>query len=126
MKFFQQSYRQLAKALIGRTFTFKRKEVEILQAQGFPRTENEAPLYAPVIDMKPGEVFCPRHRGGILLLIACLDGNGPGGCILIRKVKIGDETYNGPGRVSEALKIEEHKTTGRISEVRGNLILEID
>jgi len=126
MTFFDQSYGKLAKALVGRTLVVGKTEVEVLAAQGYSRESNSDPLYEPVISKNPGEIYCPRHRGAILLLIACKDKSLEGGCVLIRKIKIGEVEYSGPGLVSEALGITEHKSTGQIREVRGKLVLSMD
>jgi len=124
--FFEQGHKSLAKALVGRKLMVGGIEVEILSAQGFSRKENEAPLYEPILSKVPGEVYCPRNRGAILLLVACQDVSLPGGCVLIRKVKIGEVEHNGPGKVTEALGITEHKSEGQLREVRGKLVLEMD
>jgi 3-methyladenine DNA glycosylase Mpg len=125
MTLFSQSHKQLAKSLTGKKIRVGEIEAEILKAEGYSRRENEAPTYAPVLKMKPGSVYCPRHRGGLLVLIACNDGESPGGCVLIRKVSIDGTTHNGPGRVAQALGIDESKTEGRLKESNGTLTLHI-
>jgi len=126
MSLFEQGYRQLARALIGRKLVYDgMAEVEITKAQGYSRKENESPLYEPLLTMKPGEVYCPRYRGAILILIACLDGDESGGCVLLRAVKLGEAVRKGPAAVAIALSVTDHKTRGRIIELRDKLVLDM-
>lgn len=110
-----QSFKKLARSIKGFVIAVGDRKVEVLEAQGYARHENEDHPYTPVLDMKSGEFFCPPHRGGLLLLIACSDGGKPGGCVLVRKVKVGDTIVNGPGRVCQALGIEVPVERGKIT-----------
>lgn len=123
MSFFQQSCKPLAKALVGKTLKVGEKSFQILKAEGYPRKDNEKGIYAPILEMRPGTVYCPPHRGGLLFLIACLDGQGPGGCVLIREVSLDGAVIKGPGRVTEALGIVEPKSEGRCTEAKESLNL---
>ncbi|MFA5935572.1 MAG: hypothetical protein WC787_01830 [Patescibacteria group bacterium] len=123
MSIFEQNCKPLAKSLVGQVLKVGNQEVEILQAQGYPRTDNEQGIYVPILDMKPGSVFCPQHRGGLLFLVACSDGGKPGGCVLIRKVRVDGNVISGPGRVAEALGVEKVGSTGRITNSREKLTL---
>lgn len=122
---FSVGYKQAAKSLVGQKLVVGNREAEIVSAKGYSRKENEDPLYAPILDLEPGQVYCPRFRGAILLLIACNDGVSRGGCILVKEVRIGDEIHKGPGRVTAALGITEHGTTGAIKASRDKLCLKM-
>lgn len=125
MSVFQQNCKPLAKALVGKKLKFGDHEAEILEAQGYPRKDNETGIYTPILEMRPGAVFFPRHRGVLLFLIACPEGNAPGGCVLIRKVRIGDTVHSGPGKVAQALGVEEAGSQGRLIEAKETLNLHI-
>lgn len=112
---FKPDYKQLAKALVGRKMIVGSKEVTILEAKGFPKRENETPLYLPIVSMQPGQIYCPRLRNAVLLLVACNDGANIGGCVLVKAIELDDEVIQGPGRVTAALGIEA-KSTGHITE----------
>ncbi len=120
---FDQSCKMLARSLKGHTLVIGDKKAEILTAQGYAKRQNEGHPYTPVLEMKPGEFFCPQHRGSQLLLIACPDNGKPGGCVLIRKVKIGDEVFDGPGRVCKALGFEDPVRKGKITPRGTDLVL---
>jgi 3-methyladenine DNA glycosylase Mpg len=123
---FRAGYREVAKDLFGKVIKVNSTAVEVLDAEGYPRKENDKAPYTPVVTMKPGEVFCPRHRGGILVLIACHDGNRPGGCVLIRKIIKDGRVVNGPGRVAEALGIKQPGTRGVMAHKEGVITLSLD
>jgi 3-methyladenine DNA glycosylase Mpg len=125
MSFFQQSCKTLARALVGKTLRVGEKSFQILKAEGYPRKDNETGIYAPILEMRPGAVYCPPHRGGLLFLIACPDGQGPGGCVLIREVSFEGTAIKGPGRVAEALGITDAKSSGRLTEVKDSLNLQM-
>ncbi|MBI3421271.1 MAG: hypothetical protein HY006_04345 [Candidatus Sungbacteria bacterium] len=101
-----------ARGLLGKLIIVGKITAAVLAAQGYTREDNEKGIYEPIVDMAPGEVFCPRQRNSIYLLIATLDHGQRGGCVLIRAVEVGGVNYNGPGVVSQALGIGEPRITG--------------
>jgi 3-methyladenine DNA glycosylase Mpg len=124
---FKQTPAALAKALMGQTLRIGHRVAEILEAQGYAKRDNEQGIYKPILELNPGQVFCPQFRTGILVLVACYDrGEEPGGCVLIRKVKVDGKVVSGPGRVAEALGITESGTYGRMSETQDGLSLKLD
>lgn len=119
MGLFDNNYGRLADLLqkkiirtpYGRRFT-------ITEAEGYARSENEAPLYRPIVDMEPGAVYCPRRRNAILTLVACLDDGARGGCVLIRGLESSaDGVLSGPSAVSTALGIIKPRMMGRLIEL---------
>ncbi len=125
MSIFEQNHKAAARSLVGKVIKVGAVEVTILSAEGYPMAENNRAPYTPVTTMKPGSVFCPRHRGGLLVLVACHDGGAPGGCVLIRKARVNGQLVNGPGRVAAALGIVKPDATGRITENKKGLRLAI-
>lgn len=123
---FELSFRPLAKELIGRTMVVGSHRVTIMDAKGYPKSDNDTGVYKPVVDMKPGEVFVPRHRNAFLFLIACKDGENTGGCVLVREIEMGGQLIKGPGMVTQALGIQTHAATGRINEREIELSLSMD
>lgn len=121
----EQSHKKLARALKGVTLVHDGRTAEVLAAQGFNSRENEGHPYNPVLTMKPGEFFCPKFRGGLLLLIASLDGSKPGGCVLVRKVRINGTIVNGPGRVCEALGFDSPVNKGKIRVKGEELVMRV-
>lgn len=113
---FETSYKQASAALIGRTLTTGTGQCVILGAKGFSRSSNDAPLYKPMLELRPGDVFTPRLRNAILLLTVCMDGKRSGGCVLINAIEINGHVVKGPGRVSEALGLTVPKDPGRMLE----------
>jgi len=103
------------------------RRVTIMDAQGYPKAENDTGVYKPVVDMAPGEVFVPRHRNAFLFLVACKDGEERGGCVLVREIEIDGKLYKGPGMVTQALGIQTHGATGKLHERDiGELSLSMD
>jgi len=125
---FHSSFEKQAVLLRGKILRVGSKVYTINEAEGFARDENERGIYKPIVDMAPGEVYCPRARNTILFLIACHDGRGPGGCVLIRGLLSPDRgLIDKPGNVSAALGITVPKTTGRVVELpSGELQLELN
>lgn len=123
---FRNSYKAAASAVQGKRLVVGSRAGWILKAKGFSRAQNDEGVYRPVIDMKPGQVFCPRMRNAILILVACFDGEEPGGCVLIDEIELNGLIVKGPGRVSEALGLEEPKVIGRIREDGCDLVMEIE
>lgn len=126
MSLFEFSHKELAKALLGRTIVVESRNVVILEAKGFSRKENDAGIYKPIVFLQPGQVYCPRSRNAILLLIACKDGMDIGGCVLVRAIEVDGAVVEGPGRVSDALGITDAKAQGLVRELPdGTLTLEM-
>ncbi|MDD5438037.1 MAG: hypothetical protein PHC70_02745 [Patescibacteria group bacterium] len=123
--FFHQNFVSAAKSAVGKKIRIGGLEAEILEAKGYSRSDNDTPLYSPIISMQPGGVYLPRYRGGILFLIACRDGMDAGGCILVKKISINGDVFNGPGRVSEALGCTTHGQSGRLTESKGTFVLKL-
>ena len=127
MSIFELPYKPLAKELVGKTMVVGQHRVTIMDAQGYPRSENDTGVYKPVVDMQPGEVFVPRHRNAFLFLIACKDGENTGGCVLVREIELDGHLYKGPGTVTQALGIQTHAATGKLHEREiGELSLSMD
>jgi hypothetical protein len=114
--FFDLSYKDAAKAVVGRTLVAGSRQAVILETQGFSRASNDAPLYKPMLELRPGDVFTPRQRNAILTLIVCMDGGQSGGCVILRSIEINGGIITGPGRVSEALGMTIPKDPGRVEE----------
>lgn len=123
---FASSYKVAAKAVQGKRLVVGGRVGWILKAKGFSRVQNDAGVYRPVVEMKPGQIFCPRMRNAILILVACLDGDEPGGCVLIDEIELNGLIVKGPGRVSEALGLEDPKAFGRIREDGCDLVMDIE
>lgn len=123
---FKVTYDRLARDLADKTLKVGTVEVQILQAEGYPRRENVRAPYTPVLTMDAGRVLCPKHRGALLVLIACQDGDGAGGCVLLRKIMKDGRVVNGPGRVAEALGITDADTRGSLSVKGDKIVLTID
>ena len=121
---FEFSYKEAAQATIGRTLVTGQGQCVILRAKGFSRASNDAPLYKPMLELRPGDVFTPRRRNAILLLTVCNDGSQSGGCVLIDAIEINGRVIEGPGRVSQALGLEIPKDPGRMVE-REDGVLEL-
>lgn len=128
MGLFDKSYERAADLICGRTLHAGGRRFTVMRAEGYSKKENEAPLYRPILTMRPGEVYCPRRRNAILVLIACSDGQGRGGCVFIRELRTSTGgVFPGPTAVSQALGIMVPKTTGRVRESpNGDLHLELD
>lgn len=122
---FDQSCKQLARSIKGSILVLGSIKAEIVEAEGYSRRENESDPYAPVLNMQPGEFFCPRHRAALLLLIACPDNGKQGGCVLIRKVKIDERVVSGPGRVCQALGIGDPMTKGKMTQRGAELVMRV-
>lgn len=123
---FANEYRSVANTLVGKTIRLDDQSIQILETQGYSRKSNQSAPYTPVTKMRPGQIFCPRHRGGLLVLVACHDRNAPGGCVLIRKIQKDGRVINGPGRVARALGITEPETHGIIKQQGDQLAFFID
>lgn len=126
MNMFAVSYKDAASAAQGKRLVVGGRVAWVLRAKGFSRVQNDGGVYRPVMEMDPGQVFCPRMRNAILILVACYDGGKPGGCVLIDEIEIGGEIVKGPGRVSDALGLQEAKAVGQIREDGCDLVLEIE
>lgn len=111
-KFWQQNPDVVATQLLGKTVIAGTISADILSAQGYGRKENESGLYKPILTMQPGQLYCPRQRNSILVLISTFDRGRPGGCILLRAIEKDSQICEGPGRVSECLGIVHPRTTG--------------
>lgn len=111
-EFWKQQPKTVARQLLGKAFVCGPIEGTILGAVGYSRSENSSGIYAPVLKMAPGQVYCPRRRNAVLLLIVTQDGPSTGGCVLIRSIETGGQIYDGPGRVTSALGILDARTLG--------------
>ena len=127
MALVDQTYARLAKDIQGRVLHLGNNWYTIVEAQGFSRKQNDAGLYRPLLEMAPGTVYFARHRNALLFLIACKDGQGTGGCVLIREILDQESAvHSGPGAVSAALGVEDHGATGTITErADGDLVLTV-
>ncbi|GEM_PF-3061740 len=123
MPLLNQGYSSFAALIKGRRIKTTSSEIEIVEAVGYSRKDNSSPLYESILDVPAGTVYCPRYRGGILVLIACHDTGRPGGCVLLRKAKANGRIISGPGHVAEALGITIQKTKGYIVEDGEVLVL---
>lgn len=123
---FANEYRTVAHALVGKTIQLDAHSIQILEAEGYSKKSNQSAPYTPITTMRPGQIFCPRHRGGLLVLVACHDRNAPGGCVLIRKIQKNGRIINGPGRVAQALGITEPETRGVIKQRPDHLTIFLD
>ena len=128
MGLFDASYEKQSALLRGKILRMGQRVFTINVAEGYARSENEKGIYKPIVGMAPGTVYCPRSRNTILFLIACFDGQGIGGCVLIRELLSPERgVISKPGNVSAALGITVAKTTGRIVELpSGELRLDLD
>jgi hypothetical protein len=128
MALFDASYDKLDGLLKGKIVRSGSRVFTVTEARGYPKDENDRGIYKPITEMAPGDVYCPRRRNAILFLIACRDGRGKGGCVLIRNLlspKGG--AIDGPAAVSAALGVSEPKTTGKVVELpNGELRVELD
>ena len=112
--FWQGQPKAVARSLLGKSLICGDTEAVILKAAGYSRAQNEGDgLYRPLIELPPGAVYCPRRRNAVLLLIVTADGKESGGCVLMRTVEVGGVIYDGPGRVTNRLGLNEHGTSGR-------------
>lgn len=101
--FFDQSFAAIAAGLVGQECKLLNGNVfTILEAEGFAR-ESNLKGYTGVVDLKPGSMHLHPSMGHTLILIATKDGSERGGCVLIKRARIGGKTVTGPGRISKAL-----------------------
>lgn len=113
----------LARQLVGRTLVVGDLRATIVEAQPFPRSDTEKPLYRPLLELEPGGVYTPRQYSSVLFHLLAAGG----GCVGIRAIELDGQIISGPGRVTEALGLTTPKNTGRIRELKsGDLKLEMD
>lgn len=110
----------VAVALKGRSLQVGSQEAVVLQASAYGRSEQERGLYRPMLDMKAGDIYCPRIRNTIMLCIVTGQGRTLGGCVRIDGIEINGARHTGPGAVSGALGITVPRSKGsaRIAGVR--------
>ena len=111
--FWQKEPNEVAKQLVGKTIIVGTVSATVLVAEGYTRKQNESGLYKPILDMPPGQLYCPQHRNAILVLISTRYRGKPGGCVLLRAVEVNGSICEGPGRVAECLGIIHSKTMGK-------------
>lgn len=111
--FWKQDPQPAAQRLLGKLLIVGSTEAWVLRTEGFSRSQNSTGIYKPILSMPPGDVYCPRSRNSILLLVVTQDGSDTGGCVLIRAAEIGGVVFEGPGKVTEALGITEARTCGK-------------
>ena len=110
--FWRQQPQTVAQAMLGKLLVVGETEGWVLRTEGSPRAKNATGIYKPMLEMAPGDVYCPRTRNSILLLIVTQDGVDIGGCVLIRSAEIGGTTFDGPGKVTEAFGITVPRVSG--------------
>ncbi len=111
-KFFEQEPKAVAQALLGKVMIVGDVKAAILEAKGFRRATNTG-IYEPVTQMPAGDVYCPRVRNSIIILLATHDRGQIGGCVLIRVAEVEAVIYDGPGKVAERMGITVPKTSGK-------------
>jgi hypothetical protein len=112
--FWSHQPKTIARLLLGKSIIFGSTQATILKAQAFSREENSQDgLYRPLLEMSPGEVYCARRRNAVLLLFVTLDNGRVGGCVLIRTVEVNRSIYDGPGKTSAELGLNDHGRKGR-------------
>jgi len=109
--FWEQDHKKVAVDLLGRVMQVGQLFSTILDAEGYAREQNSG-LYAPVVSMEPGSVYCPRRHNTMLFLLVTHDRGERGGCVLVREVEIDGILYKGPGKVTASLGIDQHGMVG--------------
>lgn len=110
--FWQRDPDVVAKALLGRTIVVGTRSAVVLETEGYPRSSNTG-VYKPILEMGPGEVYCPRKWNSLFLLIVTSDGGEGGGCVLIRSAEIENVLCDGPGKVTSHLHLGEESVRAR-------------
>lgn len=112
--FWKGDPKQVANKALLKTMIVGDEEFLILKAEGYPAEENNRGIYKPIYENgTPGDVYCPRARSSILLLIS----TGNGGCVLIRFAEVNGQVYDGPGKLTERIGILEPKQWGSMEQV---------
>ncbi len=114
VKEFWSNPSKVAEELPGKVMILGDQEVIIRKAQGFSREEGLRGIYLPMLDMEPGQFYCPRLGAYILPVIAVLDNGKRGGRVLIREIDVNGRVYSGPGRVAQQLGLTS-KARGKIT-----------
>lgn len=102
----------VAVSLKGRTLRVGFQKAVVLKASAYGRAEQERGLYRPMLDMKAGDVYCPRIRNTIMLCIVTGQGRTLGGCVRIDGIEINGARHTGPGAVTGALGITVPRSKG--------------
>ncbi len=102
----------VAREILGWRLVFGSIDATILEVEGYSRKQNSSGIYTPLLNMAPGQVYCPRRRNSILCLIVTNDGDLSGGCVLIRSIEVNGVIYHGPGKVTSALGITDARALG--------------
>jgi len=125
---FAKDVAAIAAEMIGTTVELPGDRTMIVrEADPFRRNQNESGAYRAIVDMEPGSVYVPKQMASCLLLVAALDHGQKGGCVLVRAIEMDGEKIVGPGRVTKAIGITEHRTTGKMEALpNGRLRLTIE
>lgn len=115
--FWEREPSTVARSLLGLGLGVHGKEAVILHATPYEREEQERGLYKPMLAMQAGDVYCPKLMQSVLLLITTGKGRTLGSCIRIDDIELDGSRYQGPGRVSDALRIVTAKAKGRAQVV---------
>jgi len=125
---FTQDVGAVAAAMIGMTVELPGNRTMIVrEAEPFRRNQNESGAYRAIVEMEPGTVYAPKQMASCLLLVAALDHGVKGGCVLVRGIEMDGAEIRGPGRVTKAIGIHEHRTSGMLETLpNGRLRLTIE
>ena len=94
---------------VGRCLCVNGIDFRILGAEPcHPDEVRRNPSLGPVLDLKPGSVFCPNNRRATEIVLACASNRkNRGGAVILTSILTSDgERHNGAYRVAQALGLE--------------------
>lgn len=123
--FWARSASGVAKSIAGMALRIGHHEAVILHASAYERDEPERGLYKPMLEMKAGDVYCPRLMNSILLCIVTGKGKSIGSRVRIDEIELRGVRFEGPGRVTDALGIVTANARG-LAQIVDDLCVEVN
>lgn len=113
--FWQQDKKDVAVALKGQAIDVGNLEAVILDTKGYTKEENSKGDYRDMLEMPPGQIYCPLSNSHVILLITALDKGEQGGCVLVKAIELDGKIIKGPALVARALGITQRGTRGSVT-----------
>jgi 3-methyladenine DNA glycosylase Mpg len=115
---YARSAKEVAKDLVGKVIDVRGKQAEIVETEAYEGGEQTQRRHCMLL--APGQIGVMPYRGFDFMNVGTQRAGEPS-CVLIRAVRIGEDLFDGPGKVGKVLeaRLVEYQMLGKDILVTG-------